>query len=75
MELSCTREQKISGNFSYLVVQYNYSETGRRILLMNSWNDGIRNAIHYIEEHLAEDIDINELASKAFVSSCYSNHI
>ena len=34
---------------------------------MNSWNDGIRNAIYYIEEHLTEDIDINEIASKALV--------
>ena len=42
---------------------------------MNSWNDGIRNAICYIEEHLTEDIDVNEIASKAFVSSLYFQKI
>ncbi len=42
---------------------------------MNSWNDGIRNAIFYIEEHLTEDIDINEIARKASVSSFYFQKI
>ena len=42
---------------------------------MNSWNSGIRNAICYIEEHLTEDIDVNEIASKAFVSSFYFQKI
>lgn len=42
---------------------------------MNSWNDGIRNAICYIEDHLTEDIDVNEIASKAFVSSFYFQKI
>ena len=42
---------------------------------MNSWNDGIRNAIYYIEDHLTEDIDINEIAGKAFVSSFYFQKI
>ena len=42
---------------------------------MNSWNDGIRNAIYFIEDHLTEDIDINEIASKAFVSSFYFQKI
>ena len=42
---------------------------------MNSWNSGICNAICYIEEHLTEDIDVNEIASKAFVSSFYFQKI
>ena len=42
---------------------------------MNSWNDGIRNAICYIEDHLTKDIDVNEIASKAFVSSFYFQKI
>ena len=67
MEPSRTGEQKISGKFKYLAVQYNDSGTGRRTLLMNSWNDGIRDAIYYIENHLTEDIDVNEIAGKAFV--------
>ena len=42
---------------------------------MNGWNDGISNAIAYIEEHLTEEIDINEVAGKAFVSSFYFQKI
>lgn len=42
---------------------------------MNSWNDGIRNAIYYIEEHLTEDIDVNKIAEQAFVSSFYFQKI
>ena len=42
---------------------------------MNSWNDGIRDAIYYIENHLTEDIDVNEIAGKAFVSSFYFQKI
>lgn len=29
---------------------------------MNGWIDGISNAISYMEEHITEDIDINEVA-------------
>ena len=42
---------------------------------MNSWNDGIRNALCYIEEHLTEELDVNEIAGKAFVSSFYFQRI
>lgn len=42
---------------------------------MNSWNDGIRNAIYYIEEHLTEDIEVNKIAEQAFVSSFYFQKI
>ena len=42
---------------------------------MNGWNEGITNAIAYIEEHLTEDIDIDEIAGKACVSSFYFQKI
>lgn len=42
---------------------------------MNGWNEGIANAIAYIEENLTEDIDISDIASKAFVSSFYFQKI
>ncbi len=42
---------------------------------MNSWNEGIRNAVCYMEEHLTEELDINEIAGKAFVSAFYFQKI
>lgn len=42
---------------------------------MKGWNDGITNAIAYIEEHLTEEIDINKIAEKAYVSSFYFQKI
>lgn len=42
---------------------------------MNGWNEGITNAIAYIEENLTEDININEIADKAYVSSFYFQKI
>ncbi len=42
---------------------------------MNGWNEGITNAIAYIEENLTEDIDINKIAEKAYVSSFYFQKI
>lgn len=42
---------------------------------MNSWNVGIANAIAYIEENLMDDIDINKVADKAYVSSFYFQKI
>jgi len=42
---------------------------------MNSWNDGIVNAIAYMEENLMEDLDINKIADKAFVSAFYFQKI
>lgn len=42
---------------------------------MNGWNEGITNAIAYIEENLTEDIDINKVAEKAYVSSFYFQKI
>ncbi len=42
---------------------------------MSSWNEGISEAIAFIEEHIDEDIDINEIADKAYVSSFYFQKI
>lgn len=42
---------------------------------MNGWNEGITNAIAYIEENLTEDININEISDKAYVSSFYFQKI
>ena len=42
---------------------------------MNGWNEGITNAIAYIEDNLTDDIDINEIAGKAYVSSFYFQKI
>ena len=42
---------------------------------MNGWNEGITNAVAYIEEHLTEDIDINKIADQAYVSSFYFQKI
>lgn len=42
---------------------------------MKGWNDGITNAIAFIEENLTEDIDINQIAEKAFVSGFYFQKI
>ncbi len=38
---------------------------------MNGWNEGITNAITYIEENLTEALDINKIADKVNVSSFY----
>lgn len=42
---------------------------------MNGWNEGITSAIAYIEENLTDDIDINKIADKAYVSSFYFQKI
>ena len=42
---------------------------------MNGWNEGIRNAVDYIESHLADDISIDEAAAEACVSTFYFQKI
>lgn len=42
---------------------------------MNGWNEGITNAIAYIEENLTDEIEINKVAEKAYVSSFYFQKI
>lgn len=39
--------------------------------LMNGWNEGITNAVAYMEENLTEKLDIKEIADRAYVSSFY----
>ncbi len=42
---------------------------------MKGWNEGLAEALDYIETHLTENIDINEVAGKALVSSFYFQKI
>lgn len=42
---------------------------------MNNWSEGISRAIIYIEENLTEDIDVNKVAEKTYVSSFYFQKI
>jgi len=42
---------------------------------MIGWNEGIANAIAYIEDNLMDHIDINKIANKAYVSSFYFQKI
>lgn len=42
---------------------------------MKGWNEGIANAIAFIEEHLTEELDIAEIAEQAYVSSFYFQKI
>lgn len=42
---------------------------------MNGWNEGIANAIAYMEENLTKDLDINEVANQAYVLSFYFQKI
>ena len=42
---------------------------------MTGWNDGIAQAIAYMEENMADEIDVNQAAEKAHVSSFYFQRI
>ncbi|MGN0595173.1 MAG: effector binding domain-containing protein [Hominimerdicola sp.] len=42
---------------------------------MNGWAEGIQNAMEYIEQNLTEDLQISDIASKAFVSSFHFQRI
>lgn len=42
---------------------------------MNTWNEGLQNAIQYIEDNLTEDIDIADIAARAYVSPFYFHKI
>lgn len=42
---------------------------------MNGWTEGIQNAIWYIEDNLTEEIDIAEIAARAYVSPFYFQKI
>lgn len=42
---------------------------------MNGWAEGIQNAVQYIEDNLAGEIDVSEAAAKAYVSEFYFRRI
>ena len=42
---------------------------------MNGWAEGIQSAIQYIEDNLTEELEIEEIASKAYVSAFYFQKI
>lgn len=42
---------------------------------MNTWIEGIRNAIEYIEENLTEEITVKDVAEKAYVSEFHFRRI
>ena len=42
---------------------------------MNSWNEGITNAVSYIEENLDKELNIEDIAAKAYVSSFHFQRI
>lgn len=42
---------------------------------MNTWIEGIQNAIEYVESHLTEDIQIKDVAEKAYVSEFHFQRI
>lgn len=42
---------------------------------MNGWAEGLQNAIQYIEDNLTEELDINDIAAKAYVSSFHFQRI
>lgn len=42
---------------------------------MNSWNEGITNAVSYIEENLDKELNIDDIAAKAYVSSFHFQRI
>lgn len=42
---------------------------------MGDWTEGIQNALHYIESNLTEELDIREIAKRAYVSPFYFQRI
>lgn len=42
---------------------------------MSNWNEGITRAVSFIEEHLTEELDINDIAEEAYVSSFHFQRI
>lgn len=42
---------------------------------MNGWAEGIQSAIEYIEEHLTEELNAEEIAAKAYVSAFHFQRI
>ena len=42
---------------------------------MNGWAEGIQSAIQYIEDNLTEELEIEDIAAKAYVSAFYFQKI
>ena len=42
---------------------------------MIGWNEGVTNAISYIEENLDKELDIKDIADQAYVSAFYFQKI
>lgn len=42
---------------------------------MNGWTEGIQNAVQYIEDNLTEDLQIENIAAKAYVSAFHFQRI
>lgn len=42
---------------------------------MNGWTEGIQNAVEYIESNLTEELDVQDIASKAYVSAFHFQRI
>ena len=43
--------------------------------MMNGWAEGIQSAVEYIEENLTEELDIGDIAAKAYVSPFHFQRI
>ena len=43
--------------------------------MMNGWAEGIQSAVDYIEENLTEELDIEDIAAKAYVSPFHFQRI
>jgi AraC-like DNA-binding protein len=64
----------MSGNDPVTVLCF-YCRWTSREAHMNGWNEGITNALCYMEEHLTDELDIDKIAAKANVSSFYFQKI
>ena len=42
---------------------------------MNGWAEGIQSAVQYIEDNLTEDLQIGDIAAKAYVSPFHFQRI
>jgi AraC family transcriptional regulator len=42
---------------------------------MTDWNEGIEDALTYIEMHLTEELEIREIAKRTYVSPLYFQRI
>ena len=74
-ELPNPTQKSTKSRETIYVFRYHAITAKRRREPMKGWNEGLADAIAYIEENLTEDIDINEVAEKAYVSTFYFQKI